>query len=169
MSATIITLAGARLPDRRELERPERPALLREVERHRAKIAAIRDSVPIAKLDAPVFATIDAHCAAIAAYHACAYDEEAERAFTRIDELTHELLRCPAKTGLGILALLDHLGAPELLIVDPKEGTGETILSGAIEVDDLAKEFPRLLATMLRNSVGTFRTKPAVDEAGSPR
>jgi hypothetical protein len=169
VSATIIALAGARLPDRREPERTVDPALLGHVERHRAKIAAIKNSSHIAKMDEAIFAAIDAHCDAIAAYHACTYDDESERAFTRMDELTHELLRYRAITAPGILALLDHLAAPEFLYLNPKEGTGETILSGAIEVDDLAKEFPRLLATMLRNSVGTFRTKPVVDEAGSPR
>ena len=81
-------------------------------------------------------------------------------------ELTHELLRCPAMTAPGILALLSHLAAPEFLFLNPNEGTGETILSGAIE----------MLAAMLRNSIGMFGTRngagpvrPAMDEAGSPR
>jgi hypothetical protein len=154
MSATIIALADVRLPDR-----CKRLALLRDVERHRAKIAAIRNSSPIAKMDGAIFATIDAHCDAIAAYHEADCDDEADRTMVRQDELTLGLLRCRVVTAPGILALLDHLAAPAFLIFDRKEDTGETILSRSIQVDDLvAKEFPRLLAVMLRNSVGMFRT-----------
>jgi hypothetical protein len=71
------------------------------------------------------------------------------------------LLRWRAITAPGILAFLDHLAAPAFLIFDRKEATGETILSRATQVDDsakAAKEFPRMLAVMLRNSVGMFRT-----------
>jgi hypothetical protein len=156
MSATIIALPGVRLPGRRKRERPE----LRDVERHRAKIAAIRNSSPVAKMDKAIFAAIDAHCDAIAAYHSADGDDEANRMMVRYDELTLGLLSCRVATAPGILALLDHLAAPAFLIFNRKEETGETILSRSIEVgDDLAKEFPRLLAVMLRNSVGTFRTR----------
>jgi hypothetical protein len=83
MSATIIALA-ARLPDRREPERPDRAAhLIRDVERHRAKIAAIGNSSPIAKMDEAIFAAIDAHCAAIAAYHVADSDDESDRTMVR--------------------------------------------------------------------------------------
>jgi hypothetical protein len=157
MSADIIALPGV-IAGRRKRERPERPARLKGVERHRAKIAAIKNSSPVAKMDEEIFAAIDAHCAAVAAYHTADDDDESGRAMRRQDELTLEVLRCPAVTAPSILALLDHLAAPEFLIFDPKGGTGETILSGAIEIDDLAKEFPRLLAVMLRNSVGMFCT-----------
>ena len=159
MSATIIALADARLPGRIKYERPERPAHLKGVERHRAKIAAIGNSSPVAKMDKAIFAAIDAHCAAAAAYHAADADDECDRTMVRYDELTLGLLSCRVVTAPGILALLDHLAAPAFLIFDQKEATGETILSRAIQVDDLvAKEFPRLLAVMLRNSVGMFRT-----------
>jgi hypothetical protein len=153
MSATIIALADARLPDRRK-----RLPLIRDVERHRAKIATIKESVPIAKMDEAIFAAIDAHCDAIAAYHAAVNnrddDDEISRTMVRQDDLTLRLLRCRVVTAPGILALLDHLAAPAFL----EEETGETILSRAIELDDVVKEFPRLLAVMLRNSVGIFRT-----------
>jgi hypothetical protein len=155
MSATIIALADARLPDRRK-----RLPLLRDVERHRAKIAAIGNSSPGAKMDKAIFAAIDAHCAAAAAYHAADSDDEVDRAMVRYDELTLGLLSCRVVTAPGILALLDHLAAPAFLIFDPKDAS-DTILSRATEVADsakLAKEFPRLLAVMLRNSVGMFRT-----------
>jgi hypothetical protein len=67
MSATIIALPGVRLPGRRKRERPERPPRLRDFERHRAKIAAIKNSSPVAKMDEAIFAAIDAHCDATAA------------------------------------------------------------------------------------------------------
>jgi hypothetical protein len=157
MSATIIAFADARLPDRRK-----RLPLLRDVERHRDKIATIGNSSPVAKMDKAIFAAIDAHCAAAAAYHAADSDDEADRTMVQYDELTLGLLRCRVVTAPGILALLDHLAAPAFLIFDRKEETGETILSRAIQVDDAAaKEFPRLLAVMLRNSVGMFRTREA--------
>jgi hypothetical protein len=86
MTAIIINLQSVQ--NGKDIVRRIRLAQIEDVERHREKIAAIKNSLPVAKLDEAIFAAIDAHCAAVAAYHEASTDEESERAMQRQDELT---------------------------------------------------------------------------------
>jgi hypothetical protein len=78
------------------------------------------------------------------------------------------LLRCCPTTLSGVIALLDHLGQPQLLC----EKSDGTVLSGTDcwwkEDKHEVRALPHMLAAALRNLVG-FQTSPAIDEAGSPR
>jgi hypothetical protein len=65
----------------------------------------------------------------------------------REGEVLGALLDSRAITMTGLLALLEHLGQPEFLIYEDGGGTGETVLSGAMEyLEDRAKTFPLKLA-----------------------
>jgi len=127
---------------------------LAAIRRHREAMAAYRESSPVAMID-PIFAAIDAHCQAAAAYHAAGdvSDDASDAAMAREGEVLGALLDSRAVTMTGLLALLEHLGQPEFLIYDD-DGTDETVLSGAMECVDEAKTFPLKLADMLRNAVG---------------
>jgi hypothetical protein len=126
---------------------------LAAIEQHRAKMAAHRDSSPLAKLD-PIFAAIDAHCIACASYHAASDDDAASDVAMKVEgDVLRTLLRSRAVSMTGLVALLEHLGQPEFLIFGD-EGTDETVLSGAMEYIDEAKTVPLTLSTMLRNAFG---------------
>jgi hypothetical protein len=128
---------------------------LAAIERHRSVMTAYRESSPVARID-PIFATIDAHCVAAAAYHDSSGDDASTAAMAVEGEVLGVLLDSQAMTMTGLLALLEHLGQPEFLIYDGDgDKTGETVLSGAMEYLDQAKTFPLKLAAMLRNAVGT--------------
>ena len=131
----------------------------------------------------PIFAKIEAHRAAVQAWRAAGgisgemhsddpgY-EEAERLTSKESDremkALRALLRCRPTTLAGVIALLDHLGQPQLLC----EKSDGTVLSGTDrwwkENKDEVRAFPHMLADALRSLVGC-PTSPAVDEAGSPR
>jgi hypothetical protein len=132
----------------------------------------------------PIFAKIEAHRAAVHAWQAAGrISADLEKAddpgYEAAERLTSKesdremkalraLLRCQPTTLGGVIALLDHLGQPQLLC----EKSDGTVLSGTDhwwdENKDEVRAFPHMLAGALRNLVGC-PTSPAVDEAGSPR
>jgi hypothetical protein len=146
MSATILQL--------RQPECAARPTVLQDIANHRKKIAAFRQLSRHARKD-PIFEQIDRHCDALVVYHSATTDDASERAMNREAEVLNGLLLRPASSIPGILALLDHLGSPEFLIFDSNEGTGETILSEAVEISaDKGKFLAISLKAMLSVAAG---------------
>jgi hypothetical protein len=78
------------------------------------------------------------------------------------------LLRCRPTTLSGVIALLDHLGQPQLLC----EKSDGTVLSGTDywwkENKAEVRAFPHMLAGALRCLIGG-PSRSAIDEAGGPR
>jgi hypothetical protein len=150
-----------------EPQRSQRPRILEGIARHRSTIEVYRQLSPDAQHDL-IFGQIEKHCDALVVYHSATNDDVSTRAMNREAEVLHELFRYGATSVPGILALLHHLGSPEFLIFDPKEETGDTILSEAVEISaDNGKSIAHALKCML--SVAVQVALPAVDEAGSPR
>jgi hypothetical protein len=128
-------------------------------------IAAIAEAKAAAEPD-PIFALIEAHKAAASAYPrvsdiyasmlssdpgyevASEQDQEASRQEALA---VRDLMLCQPTTLAGILALLDHVGQPELLIYGD-EGTGETVLTGGhVFHRKEAQKFPLKIAAALRS------------------
>jgi hypothetical protein len=123
----------------------------------------------------PIFAKIEAHRAAVTAW-AAAGDisakmdnddpgfEAAERLTTKESsremKALRALLRCQPTTLAGVIALLDHLGQPQLL----REKSDGTVLSGTDcwwdEDKDEVRAFPHVLAGALRGLVGSAVSAP---------
>jgi hypothetical protein len=131
----------------------------------------------------PILAKIEAHRAAVTAWRAAGDisgkmddDDPGHEAAQRLTskESSREmkalraLLRCRPTTLAGVIALLDHLGQPQLL----REKSDGTVLSGTDhwweENKDEVRAFPHMLAGALRSLIGE-PLRPAIDEAGSPR
>jgi hypothetical protein len=145
MSATVVQL--------RPPERSERSDILEGIAQHRSKIEAYRQLSQDAHHDL-IFGQIEKHCEALVVYHSARTDNASERAMAREGEVLRELFRYGATSVPGILALLHHLGAPEFLIFEREEGTGDTILSEAIEIsDDNGKQIAHALKCMLSVAV----------------
>jgi hypothetical protein len=97
----------------------------------------------------PILAAIERHRAAATAYRSAsdvhspmgpgepgeiAAAEASNAAMGQHDEALLALLTCQPTTMAGLLAVLEHVGQPEFLIYPPREGTGETVLSGVYEM-----------------------------------
>jgi hypothetical protein len=117
----------------------------------------------------PIFAKIGAHRAAVAAWSAAGdisgkmdSDDPGYEAAERLTSKESDremkalraLLRCRPTTLSGVIALLDHLGQPQLLC----EKSDRTVLSGTEtwwkEDKDEVRAFPHMLAGVLRSLVG---------------
>jgi hypothetical protein len=131
----------------------------------------------------PIFAKIEAHRAAVAAWkaagdisgkmHGDEPDYEAAERLTskesdREMKALRALLRCRPTTLQGVIALLDHLGQPQMLC----EKSDGTVLSGTEnwwkENKGEVRALPHMLAGALRSLIGE-PLRPAIDAAGSPR
>ncbi len=118
----------------------------------------------------PIFAKIEAHRAAVAAWSAAGdisgkmgIDDPGYEAAGRLTSKESDremkalraLLRCRPTTLAGVIALLDHLGQPQLLC----EKSDGTVLSGTDcwwkENKDEVRAFPHMLANALRSLVGS--------------
>jgi hypothetical protein len=122
----------------------------------------------------PIFAKIDAHRAAVHAWQAASrisadLEKNDDPGFVAADGITTKesgremkalraLLRCRPTTLAGIIALLDHLGQPQLLC----EKSDGTVLSGTEcwwkEDKDEVRAFPHMLAGALRSLIGEVRS-----------
>jgi hypothetical protein len=132
----------------------------------------------------PIFKKVEAHRAAVHSWQSASrISADLEKAddpgYEAAERLTSKeskremkalraLLRCQPTTLAGVIALLDHLGQPQLLC----EKSDGTVLSGTDywwdENKDEVRAFPHVLAGALRSLVGC-PAPSAVDEAGSPR
>jgi len=109
--------------------RAELMARIEAALRAAAQMTAIR--IPMTATADPIYAAIEAHRAAYAAYdHAAeAPDDENEEAFRELDRASQLLMRAEASTLAGLTALLRYVaellqeaGAPGLPIEDPFAG-----------------------------------------------
>jgi hypothetical protein len=125
----------------------------------------------------PIFAAIDRHKAACAAYEPTrkatanmlpnnpryrAAEAADRRNSDREMKSLLALLGCQPTTLVGVLAALEHVSKPEWLTKVGSPGTGETILSGIHEcsgkdIKSVLRGFPLRLADALREIIGQGR------------
>jgi hypothetical protein len=124
----------------------------------------------------PIFEKIEAHRVAVEAMNAALavsgkMSGDDDPGFDAAERLTSKesgremkalrgLLRCRPTTLSGVIALLDHLGQPQLLC----EKSDGTVLSGTDcwwkEDKEEVRAFPHVLASALRSLVGCAASAP---------
>jgi hypothetical protein len=159
MSATIISFASRSSiapGGPQEDWTPDIRGRLAAVESHRSRMARRREINARHRSDLgdppdPIFAKIDAHCAALVSYHEAIGDDDAsDLAMDRESEVLRGLMSCRPNSLDGILALLNHLGQPEFLIYG-REGTDMTILEQVMEIAKKeGQAFPLTLEATIR-------------------
>jgi hypothetical protein len=160
MSAAIITLPGVQLPAIRTPinSSTKKDPVFAAIERHRtalwARWAALRISGSVAPTDPR--------------------EKEAmartEAAWGREHEALEELLACRPTTMRGLVNLIAYIGQPEDDDDDDRPPQSETIISGAFLSEHIsAEQWTRRLSKDAERLLKRGRSRPAVDEAGSPR